>query len=267
MLFYLNSGERYYGKKPISHGPRPGYEFQCIAEGGCYPTGLSASSAIRSMKQGRCLWVSNRGSEHGWGDAPEGRSFIYVFHFSSVPVALRTVLQKEQNIQIAIDPIELETVKRAHEELDALFPANSVYMDLLTERVKYELTLIALKKQGMYETHVGGRNHERVVKQALAYYQDNLYDLPTVETVAKQVGVSSSHLRRLFYDFAKHSPQKAFLTVKMNEALLLLRQGRSQKEVATLLGFSEVSSFNRAFRQFHGRSPGKVVIGLNDSAR
>lgn len=74
--------------------------------------------------------------------------------------------------------------------------------------------------------------------------------------LADYLGVSAMGLQRLFQGAVGLSPGKAFLRLKMGEAVKMLqRPGVSIKEVALSLGYRHPGDFSRAFRQHHGFAP------------
>jgi transcriptional regulator GlxA family with amidase domain len=70
------------------------------------------------------------------------------------------------------------------------------------------------------------------------------------------VGVSPSHLRRLFHQVLNRSPKEIVLTRRLERAQLLLRTtGMSVEEVALATGYQSLASFSRAFKTQLGQAP------------
>jgi AraC-like DNA-binding protein len=95
---------------------------------------------------------------------------------------------------------------------------------------------------------------ERV--RTLLRYEGDLAAID-VERLARHVGLSPRALRR------KLGFEGAHLSTLVDEARCrvacheLRRPDRTIKETAALLGFSETSAFNRAFKRWTGRTPGE----------
>jgi AraC-like DNA-binding protein len=80
-----------------------------------------------------------------------------------------------------------------------------------------------------------------------------------VARVAKGLGVSTVHLRRLFLEVHGQSPHAVFQDVRMSTALQWLEEGSLRAaEISDRLGFSEPSAFTRAFRNWHGAPPSRI---------
>ncbi len=70
-----------------------------------------------------------------------------------------------------------------------------------------------------------------------------------------RVGISERHMRRVFDEGLGISPNEWLRQQRMVAARNLLRHGRSIKEVAGELGFSNPKVFSRDFLVFHGVRP------------
>lgn len=78
---------------------------------------------------------------------------------------------------------------------------------------------------------------------------------PSADDVARAVGVSGAHLRRLFAEAGHASPREEMARLRMEAAQRCLREGWKLERVAQFLGFSEASAFSRAFSATCGVSP------------
>ncbi|HEY9248255.1 MAG TPA: helix-turn-helix domain-containing protein [Rariglobus sp.] len=74
-----------------------------------------------------------------------------------------------------------------------------------------------------------------------------------------------AHLRRLFAEEGRPSPQAELVRLRMDVAKRCLLDGWTQKAVAELLGFSEPSAFARAFRDFEGMPAGAWLVHGKDA--
>jgi len=74
--------------------------------------------------------------------------------------------------------------------------------------------------------------------------------------LAGQLGVSETHLRRLFRAAQGQTPRQYLAEVRVRRAAELLgRDGRSVKEVASAVGFTNVRLFRRTFTRVFGMPP------------
>jgi AraC-like DNA-binding protein len=95
-----------------------------------------------------------------------------------------------------------------------------------------------------------------VVKQALLYLQENYRRRVSRAEVASDVGVSQSHLSRIFRKEMGVSPWDFLLRLRLQVATDLLRTtGGSITEIAGQTGFDDPAYFSRVFSREIGCSP------------
>ncbi len=101
---------------------------------------------------------------------------------------------------------------------------------------------------------------DEVVSQAcriLSVQKSNKLDVPAL---AKTCCVSVRTLQRRFRETLGQSPKSFFAQMRIAHACQLMRTTRKQMgEIALIVGFSEQSSMNRAFRDHLGTSPGNYA--------
>lgn len=81
----------------------------------------------------------------------------------------------------------------------------------------------------------------------------------SVSAIAKRLHVSPSHFRRLFKTHTGASPKGYQVSQRITRAKELLAAGRSIKETAEALGFSDVFHFMRLFRRITGQTAGQFA--------
>lgn len=83
------------------------------------------------------------------------------------------------------------------------------------------------------------------------------FDQPhTTPSLARAVGLSTSHLRRRFKATFGRTPMEYLERVRMEEAAQLIQNAElSIKEVARKVGYLNANNFSTAFKRFHGRPP------------
>jgi AraC-like DNA-binding protein len=232
---------------------RPFWEFQAVTRGRIAPTLAGGSAAVRE----RSLWVFEAGYPHGWTSAPDEVAEILVFHLPApAEVLQRAVSRRGGWLRVGLKEADLEWLEAEREEFQADWIRPTELTPLKVTRLMVGLSLMCLDRLGWEPRPVGrGLDAERVEK-ALYWYRQNLGRNPGVEEVARAVGVSAVHLRRIFRKERSRGPKAAFQAIRMEEARNLLGEpGSTVEAVAGRLQFSDASSFTRAYRAHFGKAP------------
>jgi len=89
------------------------------------------------------------------------------------------------------------------------------------------------------------------------YLNTHAHEPLSREDVAEELGISPSHISRLFQEQGGTSFSQYLLNLRMERAVSLLQQPeRTIKEVGYYCGFRSDSYFIRIFKGYHGVSPG-----------
>ena len=105
------------------------------------------------------------------------------------------------------------------------------------------------------------------VLNAIKYIQFNYSHDISIDDVAKSVGVSRSHLYRVFMSNVGKSPIDYLTEYRINEACKLLQDGSlSIAEVAISVGFFDQFYFSRVFKRAKGVPPSKYIAAQQASA-
>jgi AraC-like DNA-binding protein len=114
------------------------------------------------------------------------------------------------------------------------------------------------------------QDYQQKVSQAIA--QHLIGELPTIQAIAYELAISVRHLQRELKAEGT-SFQKLLDETRKKLALQHLKNPTTPiHDIAFLLGFSEPSAFNRAFKRWTGKTPGSyrgsgeeslAAIGLN----
>ena len=106
----------------------------------------------------------------------------------------------------------------------------------------------------------GGQLHQSTAKQyvdqAVRYISHNFSRDITIEDIADSVGISPSHLYRVFSQEMDMPPTRFLTNYRITEACALLRDGgMTIGEVAASAGFKDPLYFSRVFKKVKGISP------------
>lgn len=94
-----------------------------------------------------------------------------------------------------------------------------------------------------------------LVQQAIALIRERYGSLYGVEELAAELGVSKSHLVRVFHQTLGVTPGRYLTDTRIEAARQLLARGHSLEVVATLCGFSGANYLCKVFKKVTGMSP------------
>ncbi|NER11931.1 helix-turn-helix domain-containing protein [Leptobacterium flavescens] len=152
------------------------------------------------------------------------------------------------------------------------FELESILEHIIAENNKATPSLILLKGfilqfLGNFIERIESRDQNIVFKninqqditlifKAKQQIQDNYRDIPKIESLATEIGMSVSKLQKLFKHIVGMSIYKYALKVRLKEAKKLLDTGKySISEVGYKIGYSNLSHFTDKFRKHFGMNP------------
>ncbi len=126
------------------------------------------------------------------------------------------------------------------------------------------LFIAALMKETQELEPRSASSGSQYVLNAIKYIQFNYSHDISIDDVAKSVGVSRSHLYRVFMSNVGKSPIDYLTEYRVNEACNLLRSSKlSIAEVAISVGFFDQFYFSRVFKKAMGVPPSKYLAAQN----
>ena len=98
--------------------------------------------------------------------------------------------------------------------------------------------------------------YQQIVEKAKLLMEANIFGTINLPDIANQLGISTSHLHKIFKTYTSMTPYQYFILIKMQKAEnLLSREGVSVKEAASQLGFNNQYHFSSLFKNKIGISP------------
>lgn len=98
---------------------------------------------------------------------------------------------------------------------------------------------------------------QRALRHIHAHYRDPIQ----LSTVAEAVGVSRSHLSKVFKEDTGSTFNEYLIAYRMNAAHALIREGTYKVyEVAAMVGYADVVHFSKMFKKMFGIAPKKSSI-------
>ena len=132
------------------------------------------------------------------------------------------------------------------EELKSILPS-------LTEEVLFNV-LIELSDSG----NASYTELDSTMQRAVRYIDDNLFTITDLEEICNNVYVTKSHLHHLFIKHLKITPKKYILAKRLAFARREIHMGAKVTDLYSKCGFSDYSSFFRAYKSHFGTSPSKT---------
>lgn len=250
MLIYLGTGERRYGEKPLLPQRRRAWEFQVVLKG---KIGLLLPGRQRPLRA-RHLWIFPPGHCHGWAGERTCSAQVAVFHFLAAPELLARLLNPDGCIEVALNRRSIEQIRALADKVERYWNRPSPGMVVCYEYALMALSLIACEAAAVPAGKVGYSQNR--VNAAMLWYSERMEENPAFPQVARAVGVSTAHLRRLFHEVLQASPNQMMDQLRFQRAMQLMSDPAVKlEEVGARCGFGSASAFSRAFKTKFGSPP------------
>jgi transcriptional regulator GlxA family with amidase domain len=100
-----------------------------------------------------------------------------------------------------------------------------------------------------------GVSHPKLLA-VISHMEDSLEEPKSCKDLARNVGLSTRQLERLFRKYLNDAPTRYYLGLRLNRArFLLLQTSMPILDVALACGFVSASHFSKTYREFFGRTP------------
>ena len=252
-LVYCNYGARDYRLKPININTRGCWEFQFTVSGKNILKKLDTEP--RTWNENHNFWISTPDSTHGWSSLDK-ESVIAVFHFSEVPETLSRIFQGRTTLSAKVDQTALDFVFSMAKKMAPQVLSPDYTSILEFEICCLQLCLLFLKNSEEHLEKTSWNHHNQIVSASIAWYCANMNEGIGIQETAEKIGYSVSQLRKIFVKTRGIGPNRIFEECRMNRARELIEHGQlSIIEVSMECGYSNQSSFSRAFKKFYQTSP------------
>lgn len=165
-----------------------------------------------------------------WAKIPDD---IDIINLKKLP-SLVNLFEKMDYYSSCLDGVELRTA------LSSL--TNEIYMNLIIETEKL--------KQG-YEFE----QTNEFVYNAISYIEKNLKTIKGIEEVADALFITKSHLHHIFIKHMGITPKKYITIKRLSSIQRELTMGAKPTEIYEEYGFSDYSTFYRAYKAHYNRPP------------
>ena len=100
---------------------------------------------------------------------------------------------------------------------------------------------------------------ELPIAKTLEYISENLTEKISLKTLSNVCGYNEQYFLRLFKKTIGITPHKYILNQRIKEAIKLMNSQKNLSVIAREVGFLDVKSFSRAFKQKYGYAPSKFI--------
>lgn len=144
-------------------------------------------------------------------------------------------------------------------EADRENPSGLAFVETVTAAIGQQLALLAGVELPRPEQARGGLA-PIARRRALELIDAKLDGKLTIQTLAREVGLSTTHFARAFKQTIGHSPHRYLLSLRLQRARHLLdAPGAVLSDIALRTGFADQAHFTRLFKREFGVTPGVVL--------
>lgn len=142
--------------------------------------------------------------------------------------------------------------------------AKPVEVEPDAEPVDAEPVVVPSEQKSVVDTLQESDFGRQVLDLFTAHLSDSNYG---VEQIAEDLGITRIHVNRKLKAQTGYSPSTVFKNIRMTEASRLLLEGQlSVSEIAKRCGFSTLSYFSTAFKDYFGQSPSEFLAAHSSSS-
>lgn len=231
------------------------YEVVCVLDG---KAGITAGKNVYTLSAGQMILYPPAEFHAIWSDygsSPE----ILIFSFRA---------EKFPEIQdriYALTPEQIEEIKALYSAAERAFVLEDINVREVqsapeAEKIVRRLEIFLLS---VFDTG-NGRAEQAHSRSGENYYhivsvmEKNLEREMAADELAKQCGMSVPALEKTVKKYTGHGAMKYYNELKMRKATELLKDGKSVKEVALSLGFSDQNYFSLRYKKWAGVPPSTV---------
>lgn len=196
------------------------------------------------------------------GDAHDGESggesaleykmlYVHPDQFQPYLEALGVASPEHFRIKKAVfsDGAVQDKILRLADLIELNESTSSEYTSLL-----FELTEQLLRYQSNSATSFDTRRQAHL-ERAKEYLHDNYQAEVSLDQVCQVACMSKYHFLRSFKAYTGMTPHQYWLNVRINRGRQALRSGVPVMDIASALGFNDLSHFNRRFKPVFGMTP------------
>ena len=189
-------------------------------------------------------------------------------------ISINTQTEYERyNILFNEKKLSSDIYQQLSSDVDVInFDGNSIISDLFKKMDYYcenlngnslEVVLLHLIEEILYNVLIVSKNFHQnnvytvnpLINAAIEYIEQHITLPINVNTICDELHITKSHLDNLFAKHLKITPKKYILSKKLTIAQRELRSGIKPTIVYINLGFTDYTTFYRAYKNYFGHSP------------
>ena len=182
----------------------------------------------------------------------EYERFNIIFGENAIPLS---ILKK---IPPSINVINFE----GNKNVSSIFEKGEYYLSVL-DKEDIPQVLTGLITELLLNIIIQSKNEPKnntefinpIVYKSIDYIENNLRSISEIEEIANELFITKSHLHHIFMKYMNTSPKKYITTRRLALAQKEILSGCKPTEVYLRCGFSDYSSFYRAYCKYFGRTP------------
>ena len=252
LRYFANSPIRW--KERMRCNTRTNWEIYAVIKGRC---AVTLNDHERPAYKENTLWVFSPECSHAWHDDRRSKYHRIVLHFGSVPYPLDEIVRQNGGwLERSLSDADIARLEAIAAAVEPHYLNPNQLSTLHFEGRLMDLALLVLEGSDAAQLAPLPDLANFKVESALSWYAEHLARNPSVKEIADAVHVSTSHLRRLFWQVRHTSPKTAFQRVRLDRAQeLMSRTAMTLEDVARHCGYNSASHFCREYRAVHGFTP------------
>lgn len=252
LRYFANSSIRW--KDRMRCNTRTNWEFYAVIQGRC---AAKLHDGDKPAYKEKTLWVFSPECSHAWQDDRRSKYHRIVFHFGSAPYPLDEIVRRNGGwLERKLSDADITRLEALAAAVEPHYLNPNQLSTLHFEGRLMDLALLALEGSDAAQLAPLPDLANFKVESALSWYTEHLTRNPSVKEIADAVHVSTSHLRRLFWQVRRTSPKTAFQRVRLDRAQeLMSRTAMTLEDVARHCGYNSSSHFCREYRAVHHFTP------------
>ena len=220
--------------------------------------GITADSDVYVLEKGQSVIHRPNEFHKIWSEFDTDPTVIIIsFTASDFP-------QFEGRI-MSLDITQLKSIERLYEYSSNCFEREGFKISNIKNNSEYELSIFKLELELLFLSVLkrqassvsSGLKSADIYSSAVKIMEDNISSDLDTERIAKMCSISSAYLKKIFAKYSGGGVIQYFNRLKARIACVHLDSGKTVKETALLLGFTDQNYFSTFFKRIMGVSPSK----------